>query len=113
MTRRARSTGENDLVVAFRSPVRYANAQSVALGVRPRPYPLPYDAIRKSACSFGWDWGIATSTSGIWRPVRLESWSIARLADVRVRRDVEWSRRVGVVDVDVERRPGRGGGARP
>ena len=21
---------------------------------------LPYDAIRKSACSFGWDWGIAT-----------------------------------------------------
>ena len=65
--------------VAFRSPVRYANAQSVALGARPRPYPLPYEAIRKSACSFGWDWGIATCTSGIWRPVRLESWSTARL----------------------------------
>ncbi|WP_309105032.1 glycoside hydrolase family 2 protein, partial [Microbacterium sp.] len=51
---------------------------------RPRAYPLPYEAIRKSACSFGWDWGIATYTSGIWRPVRLESWSIARIADVRV-----------------------------
>lgn len=76
--------GENDLTVAFRSPVRYANAQSVELGVRPRPYSLPYDAIRKSACSFGWDWGIATFTSGIWKPVRLESWSVARLADVRI-----------------------------
>ena len=69
----------NVLTVAFRSPVRHANAQSVALGARPRPYPMPYEAIRKSACSFGWDWGIATCTSGIWRPVRLESWSTARL----------------------------------
>lgn len=41
--------GENELVVAFTSPIRYANAQSVALGARPRPYPLPYDAIRKSS----------------------------------------------------------------
>ncbi|GAA2985811.1 beta-mannosidase [Microbacterium terrae] len=76
--------GENRLTVAFRSPVRAANEQSVALGVRQRPYPLPYEAIRKSACNFGWDWGIATFTSGLWKPVRLESWSLARLAEVRV-----------------------------
>jgi beta-mannosidase len=76
--------GRNTLTVAFRSPVRYANAQSVALGVRQRPYPLPYEAIRKSACSFGWDWGIATSTSGIWRPVTWDSWSLARLDEMRV-----------------------------
>ena len=76
--------GDNALEVAFRSPVKYANAQSVALGARQRPYPLPYDAIRKSACSFGWDWGIATYTSGIVGAVRLESWSLARLAQVRV-----------------------------
>ncbi len=82
------TAGDNELTVAFRSPVRYANAQSVALGVRPRPYPLPYDAIRKSACSFGWDWGIATYTSGIWREARLESWSDARLAQVDVRAQV-------------------------
>ena len=74
--------GDNQLAVAFRSPVRYANAQSVALGARPRPYPTPFDAIRKSACSFGWDWGIATSTSGIWRPVRLESWSAPASTEV-------------------------------
>lgn len=76
--------GGNALEVRFRSPIRYANEQSVTLGVRQRPYPLPYDAIRKSACSFGWDWGIATFTSGLWKPVRLESWSTARFADVRV-----------------------------
>jgi beta-mannosidase len=76
--------GDNRLVVAFRSPVRAANEQSVKLGVRQRPYPLPYEAIRKSACNFGWDWGIATFTSGLWKPVRLESWSQARLADVRI-----------------------------
>jgi beta-mannosidase len=76
--------GEHRLAVAFRSPVRHANAQSALLGPRPRPYPLPYEAIRKSACSFGWDWGIATFTSGIWRPARLMSWSTARLDEVRV-----------------------------
>jgi beta-mannosidase len=74
----------NHLVVAFRSPVRYANAQSLKLGARPRPYPMPFEAIRKAACNFGWDWGIATFTSGVWRPVRLEAWSTARLAEVRV-----------------------------
>ncbi|MEJ1154643.1 glycoside hydrolase family 2 protein [Microbacterium marmarense] len=78
------SVGGNSLVVAFRSPVRHANAQSVALGTRPRPYPLPFDAIRKSACSFGWDWGIATFASGIWRPVHLDSWSAVRLDAVDV-----------------------------
>ncbi len=76
--------GEHRLVVAFRSPVRYANAQSLELGARPRPYPVPFEAIRKSACSFGWDWGISTTTSGIWRPVRLVSWSGARFGEVRV-----------------------------
>ncbi|TXK18654.1 glycoside hydrolase family 2 protein [Homoserinibacter sp. GY 40078] len=73
-----------ELEVAFRSPVRYADAQSMTLGPRPRPYPVPFEAIRKSACSFGWDWGIATATSGVWRSVRLEAWSTARLAETRV-----------------------------
>ncbi|WP_460796366.1 glycoside hydrolase family 2 protein [Microbacterium sp. GXF0217] len=79
--------GANRLEVAFRSPVRHANALSQELAPRPRAYPTPFEAIRKSACSFGWDWGIATATSGIWRPVRLESWSVARIAEVRVAAD--------------------------
>ncbi|MDL9978706.1 glycoside hydrolase family 2 protein [Microbacterium sp. ASV49] len=82
--RRHLQVGANVLTVAFRSPVRAADTQSVVLGARPRPYPSPFNSIRKSACSFGWDWGISTTTSGVWRAVRLESWSGVRLAEARV-----------------------------
>ena len=95
--------GANTLVVSFRSPVRYADAQSVSIGARPRPYASPFNALRKSACSFGWDWGIATYTSGIWREVRLESWSSARLATVRVHAAPDGADGVVRVGVDLER----------
>ncbi len=73
----------NELVVDFAAPVPYADATSLALGYRPHVNHHPYNAIRKMACSFGWDWGPDTATSGIWRPVTLESWSVARLASIR------------------------------
>ncbi|GED09859.1 glycoside hydrolase family 2 protein [Cellulosimicrobium cellulans] len=76
--------GENELVVRFSAPVPYADRQSLLLGYRPQVNQHPFNAMRKMACSFGWDWGPDTATSGIWRPVRLESWSVARLAQVRV-----------------------------
>lgn len=75
--------GTNTLSVAFSSPVRHADAESVRLGYRPHVNHHPYNAIRKMACSFGWDWGIDTSTSGIWKRVTLESFSTARLSEVR------------------------------
>lgn len=78
----------NELVVEFSSPIRAADAASLALGYRPHTNHHPYNAIRKMACSFGWDWGIDTSTSGIWRPVALESWSGSRLGEVRIAGDV-------------------------
>ena len=95
----------------FRAPVPYANAQSLELGARPRPYPMPYESIRKSACNFGWDWGIATFTSGLWRPVRLESWSVARLDEVRVVATPDGDGGAIDVDVRIETAPGRRGGA--
>ncbi|MFT4281643.1 glycoside hydrolase family 2 protein [Microbacterium sp.] len=98
--------GANTLEVRFRSPVRYANAQSLALGVRPRPYPLPYEAIRKSACNFGWDWGVATFTSGLWKGVRLESWSTARLDEVRITASPDGDGGQVRVDARIERAPG-------
>lgn len=76
--------GDNDLVVRFTAPVPYADRQSLLLGYRPQVNQHPFNAMRKMACSFGWDWGPDTATSGIWRPVRLESWSGARLADLQV-----------------------------
>ncbi|MEK8107693.1 hypothetical protein NKG94_26445 [Micromonospora sp. M12] len=49
--------GDNDLVVAFDSAYRYAEAQQERLGDRPNAYPEPFHFIRKMACNFGWDWG--------------------------------------------------------
>ncbi|OII27946.1 beta-mannosidase [Frigoribacterium sp. MCBA15_019] len=101
--------GSNDLEVRFGSPVAYADAQSLALGYRPHVNHHPYNAIRKMACSFGWDWGLDTATSGIWKPVTLESWSSVRLAAVRPVVTVDGARGVVDVHVDLERAVASGG----
>ncbi len=75
--------GSNELIVRFASPLKYADRMSLELGYRPHVNHHPYNAIRKMACSFGWDWGLDTATVGIWKPVTLHSWSTARLAAVR------------------------------
>ncbi|MDT9684227.1 glycoside hydrolase family 2 protein [Streptomyces sp. TRM76323] len=74
-------TGE--LQVRFASAYDEAAAVRAVTGERPNVYPEPSQYIRKMACSFGWDWGPTVVTAGIWRPVRLEHWSTARIADVR------------------------------
>jgi beta-mannosidase len=95
--------GTNSLVVTFRSPIRFADAASLALGYRPHVNHHPYNAIRKMACSFGWDWGIDTASSGMWRPVVLETWSGARLAEVRPVALVEGDDGVLETSVRIER----------
>ncbi|MDT0268426.1 glycoside hydrolase family 2 protein [Streptomyces sp. DSM 44915] len=75
--------GPAELSVTFRSALAFAEEAEARIGYRPRAYPHPMNAIRKMACSFGWDWGPDLQTAGIWKPVRLERWRIARLATVR------------------------------
>ncbi|WP_165069226.1 glycoside hydrolase family 2 protein [Marisediminicola senii] len=74
--------GSNDLIVLFAAPVPAADLASLELGYRPHVNHHPYNAIRKMASSFGWDWGIDTATSGIWKPIVLHSWSNTRIASV-------------------------------
>ncbi|MEU8796445.1 glycoside hydrolase family 2 protein [Spirillospora sp. NPDC048819] len=91
------------LSVLFTSAYTEAEAHKSRLGARPNAYPEPFNYIRKMACSFGWDWGPTLVTAGIWRPVRLEGWSGARLARVRPLVTVAGGRgRVAAV-LDVER----------
>lgn len=71
------------LEVHFSSAYDEAEAVRALTGDRPNVYPEPFQYIRKMASSFGWDWGPTLVTAGIWRPVRLEHWSTARLASVR------------------------------
>ncbi len=95
--------GSNQLSVTFASAVRYADRMSLELGARPHANPHPYNAIRKMACNFGWDWGPDLVTAGIWRPVSLHAWRAARLAAVRPVIDVVGSRGSVALGIDVER----------
>ncbi|NMA78690.1 MAG: glycoside hydrolase family 2 protein, partial [Actinomycetales bacterium] len=76
--------GANHLEIRFASPLRTARENEKVLGALPvTGNDLPYNAIRKMACNFGWDWGPVLVTSGIGGPIGLEEWSGARLAEVR------------------------------
>ena len=89
----------NQLVVRFKSPIKYADEMSLKLGYRPHVNHHPYNSIRKMAANFGWDWGIDTSTSGIWKPVYLQTYS-QRIASVSPVTSVNGS--TGAVDLTIE-----------
>jgi beta-mannosidase len=74
--------GKNKLEVVFKSPIRYADRMSLELGYRPHVNHHPYNAVRKMAANFGWDWGIDTSTVGLFKPVYLESYDV-RIQEIR------------------------------
>jgi beta-mannosidase len=130
--REALAAGANKVTVDFGSALEYAFEREAVIGDRPRPqpsaelraeaarqglidgdpdeilakgrvYPQPFNAIRKMACSFGWDWGPDLQTAGIWKPVRLERWRIARFAAVRPLVTVEGDKGVVTVHAIVER----------
>ncbi|HEY8309228.1 MAG TPA: hypothetical protein VIG47_01665, partial [Gemmatimonadaceae bacterium] len=75
--------GANALEVRFDSAWEYAERIQAELGELPNAYPSPFNFVRKMAANFGWDWGPQLVTAGIWKNVRLESWTEVRLAEVR------------------------------
>ena len=101
--------GQNDLAITFTSALSAAEQASEMLGPRPHVNAHPFNAIRKMACNFGWDWGPDLVTAGIWRALRLESWQCARLAAVRPLVDVDGTTGLLRVHVDVERAAGNRG----
>lgn len=92
-----------DLVVDIQSALVAAEAEAERIGARPTNLDHPFNMVRKMACSFGWDWGPDLQTAGVWGPVHLERWHIARLASVRplVRIDADGAAHV-TIHVDVE-----------
>ncbi|OJX98163.1 MAG: beta-mannosidase [Micrococcales bacterium 73-15] len=76
--------GENTLAVTFAAPVPAAERRQEENGGELfHVNHHPYNALRKMASSFGWDWGIDVASSGIWRSIGIESWSSARIDSVR------------------------------
>ena len=80
--------GANTLRVRFRSPVNEVLPLMAKMGYQ---LPSPNDQgektsphTRKAPYQYGWDWGPRFVTSGIWRPVSLEVWDTARVADLHL-----------------------------
>ncbi|MFP4354224.1 MAG: beta-mannosidase [Phycisphaerae bacterium] len=80
--------GTNRIEITLASPMEL-------IGKRQKARPLPAwgsdqhkvfggNWVRKMQCNFGWDWGPSLLTCGVWRPVRLEAWSTARLGDLHI-----------------------------
>lgn len=111
--RKVLKAGENEISVAFRSPVKYAIERNTA---RPLPdvnNPLaggPY--LRKAPSHFGWDWGPKLPAVGIWQDVRLEGCNTARLDDVHVRQKHANGAVMLTVSVKAERYNRKGLGVR-
>jgi beta-mannosidase len=80
--------GANTLRIRFRSPINevlplmakmsYQLPAGNDQGEKTSPH------TRKAPYQFGWDWGPRFVTSGVWRPVSLEAWNTARVADLHI-----------------------------
>lgn len=77
-----------DLEIAFRAPLPEALKRQREMGAYPNPYDMPYNYFRKMACSYGWDWGPITITSGVWKPIWLTQWDQGILDEVGLVSDV-------------------------
>lgn len=79
--------GENEILITFASPSRFVMEHDKIRrlpGTNDTNIPgAPY--LRKAPCHFGWDWGPKLPAIGIWKDIRLEGGSIARLEDIQIR----------------------------
>ena len=93
--------GANLLRVVFPSPNKSADLVAAMDPWRVRTGTAAKTYIRKPAYEYGWDWAPRLVTSGIWRPVQLESWDKVRIADLAIhQRDI--TKPVANIDAEVE-----------
>lgn len=98
--------GANTLRITLDSPYSYAERLRDVLGPRPNEYPQPFNFIRKTASSFGWDWGPTVPGAGIWQDLALHTWDAVRLASVRPLVRVDGTTGRVEVHVEIERAAG-------
>lgn len=96
-------SGDNELRVVFPAQDKAAEATAKRDSWFPRNTVPARSYLRKAAYEHGWDWGPTFVTSGIWRPVALEGWDTARVADFHVKQsDVSAEAAHLVAEVEIE-----------
>ncbi len=96
--------GQNELRIAFRSPVEYIAARQAERPMRGVSQAIPGGSyLRKAPCQFGWDWGPQLPPIGIWKEIRLEGRSVARCDDVCLLQHHDQGRVALEVGLTVER----------
>ena len=80
--------GVNELTITFNSPVKYAAGKQATRVLPGVPQAIPGGPyLRKAPCHFGWDWSPQLPPIGIWKDIRLEGYSEARLTEVHLRQE--------------------------
>lgn len=82
--------GQNFLEVRFQSPTNYVKekAKQQNYPVLPLCVPPEYhgecgvNLIRKTQCSFSWDWGPSFPTQGIWKDIYIQAYDSAVMRDI-------------------------------
>ncbi len=99
-------TDKNVLQIVFESPIKYARNMQKKLGDLPKLPLEPYNFIRKSACNFGWDWGVTLTTVGIWRTIGINAWNQTRFESVRPL-SVQANKNKAIIDchIDLPKKP--------
>ncbi len=78
----------NEVAIAFGSPLKYTAAKEALRPMPGVPHAIPGGPyLRKAPCHFGWDWGPQLPPIGIWKDMRLEGYSGARLDEVHLRQE--------------------------
>ena len=98
------NAGENTLEIYFVGPARYVTeceAERPLKGVSQAIIGGPH--MRKAPCQFGWDWGPMLPSIGIWKDIRLEGRSMARIEDVHLRQFHENGKVTIMAKLNIER----------
>lgn len=96
---------ENELKVYFKSALNQALPQLAQMDFR--YFAVQDDAhqasalTRKAPYHYGWDWGPRFLTAGIWKPVYLESWEVARIESLYYQ-TLQVEEHLAIIQVDIE-----------
>ena len=98
--------GKNDLYIRFYSPIERMNPARITAGFE---YPADNDHSdkklsvynRKAPYQFGWDWGMRLVQMGLWKPVSLTFYNMARIDDLYVKQ-TSITKEVAKIDNQVE-----------